>query len=246
MDLCEKVILVTGASGCIGRAIAWRLAEYGAEVILHYNQGENNIKQLLTQIEKAGGKAHIVQADVSNKDDVDKMFLFIKNCTKRLDGVVNNVGVYKSAYIKATKQHDWDQLINVNMKSIFLLSKASINLLSKSHDSVILNIASIAGIQTPVMQMAYSASKAGVIAMTRTMAKEFGRFNIRVNSISPGPVRSKMHLIDEQEEQRLSINIPLKRIAEPEDIADVVVCFCLPLTRYITGQNIIVDGGFTL
>ena len=190
--LKNNIALVTGASGAIGCATAKLLASMGADVFLHYHKNIEQARKTAQEIEMMGQKAYLVPADVSSHQQVKIMFETIKERTGTLDILVNNAGISKTSYIKFLSEELWDSMIDTNLKSSYLCSKYAIELLCKSKNASIVNVASFSAMKALVGEVSYSASKAGMISMTKTMAKEVGTLNIRVNAVAPGPTRTNM------------------------------------------------------
>ncbi|MGE5632570.1 MAG: SDR family NAD(P)-dependent oxidoreductase [Caulobacteraceae bacterium] len=246
ISLENHIALVTGASGDIGRAVAITLASLGADVYIHYNKSLAGAEATAREVRKKGRRSFLVSADLSNHQEIKQMFEYIDRQTGALDILVNNAGVWRSSYVKSLGEEEWDSVLATNLKGAFLCSKYSMKKLIRSENASIVNVSSIAATNAMVGQLSYSVSKAGLISMTKSLAKEFGVFKIRVNAVAPGPVRTQMREIDDEEEKRLSKLIPLKRIAEPEDVANAIAYFCTPMAKYITGQIMFVDGGLSL
>lgn len=246
ITLKDKVAFVTGASGGIGRASAILFASLGADVFVHYHNNYEEAIKVQQEIEELGRNCYLVCGNLTEQEDVKNIFRLIDEKVSQLDILVNNAGLFMGGYAKYLTEENWDLALDTNMKSVFLCSKYAIKYLSKSGQGCIVNVSSIAAENARVGQLAYNASKAGVISMTKTMAKELAAFHIRVNAVAPGPVRTKMREINQEEEERLKKLIPLKRIAEPEDVANTIAYLCSSIADYITGQVIRVDGGLTL
>lgn len=244
--LKNHIALVTGASGAIGSATAKLLASLGADIYVHYHKNIEQALKTVREIEALGQKAYLIPADVSSHHQVKGMFETIKEKTGALDILVNNAGISKTSYIKFLSEELWDVMIDTNLKSSYLCSKYAIGLLCKSKNASIVNVASFSAMKALVGEVGYSASKAGMISMTKTMAKEVGGLNIRVNAVAPGPVRTNMSPLNAEKEKELKNLTPLKRIGEPEDVANVIALFCQPASNYLTGQVLIVDGGLSL
>lgn len=247
MILKEKNALVTGGSRGIGRAIAIELSKEGANVIITYNSNEEKAKEVIKEIEKNGVKGLAIKANVSSEEDVKNMMKTIKSQFNSIDVLVNNAGVTKDNLLLRMKSEDWDEVINTNLKGVYLCTKAVVRGMIKKRYGKIVNIASVVGISGNAGQGNYSASKAGVIGFTKSIAKELGSRGINVNGVAPGFVETDMTevLSEEIKEQSLK-SIPLKRFAKPEDIANVVVFLCSERANYITGQIINVDGGMLM
>lgn len=265
LTLQRKTAMVTGASGMIGRRVAVRLAELGADVYVHYRSSEKQAKETARQIEAVGSKAYLISGDLTKPEEVKKIFRTVEEITGELNILINNAGVQTNSYIKKLSESDWDNVINTNMKSISLTTQYAVEYLSKDVGSSVINISSIAALKAYITLFSYCASKAGVLGMTRVLAKELGAYGIRVNCISPGHVEERVasaeeensnnlltmmgirdHTLSKAEEKTLTELTPLHRIGTPDDIADMAVFLCSPLARSITGQNLIVDGGYSL
>lgn len=247
MILKKKNALVTGGSRGIGRAIAIELSKQGANVIITYNSSKEKAKEVIKEIEKNGVKGLAIKANVSSEEDVKNMMKTIKSQFDSIDVLVNNAGVTKDNLLVRMKSEDWDEVINTNLKGVYLCTKAVARGMMKKRYGKIVNVASVVGISGNAGQGNYSASKAGVIGFTKSIAKELGSRGINVNGVAPGFVETDMTevLSEDIKEQSLKM-IPLKRFAKPEDIANVVVFLCSEKANYITGQIINVDGGMLM
>ncbi|KLU73011.1 MAG: hypothetical protein RHS_1253 [Robinsoniella sp. RHS] len=244
--LKNHIALVTGASGGIGSTTAKLLASLGADIYVHYHKNKDQALKTVREIEALGQKAYLIPADLSNHQQIKGMFKIIREKTGALDILVNNAGMSKTSYIKFLSEELWDALIDTNLKSSYLCSKYAIGLLCKSKNASIVNVASFAAMKALVGEVGYSVSKAGMISMTKTMAKEVGRLNIRVNAVAPGPVRTNMSPLNDEKEKELKNLTPLMRVGEPEDVANVIAFFCQPALNFLTGQALVIDGGLSL
>ncbi len=240
----KRVALVTGSTRGIGKAIALRLASSGMIVVVNGATSEERIDEVVNRIREDGGEAIGIKADVSKKEDVDKVFSKITEEFGRLDILVNNAGITRDNLLMRMSEEDWDEVLRINLKSVFLCSKAAFRLMRKNRWGRIVNISSIVGIIGNAGQANYAASKAGMIGVTKSLAKEFASSGILVNAIAPGFIVTDMtsKLTDKVKEAFLSM-IPLKRFGEPEDIANVVAFLVSDEASYITGQVISVNGG---
>ncbi|MFA5524772.1 MAG: 3-oxoacyl-[acyl-carrier-protein] reductase [Tissierellales bacterium] len=247
MNLIGKVALVTGGSRGIGEAIVLKLASLGSDVIFSYNSNEIKAKEVLTKIEGMGRKALALRADVSKKEDAEKLILEGMNYFYRIDILVNNAGITKDNLLMRMAEEDWDSVIDVNLKGTFNVTKSLIRNMIKQKNCSIINITSIVGLSGNAGQSNYSASKAGVIGFTKSLAKEVGKKNIRVNAVAPGFIDTDMtkKLPEEVIENYLD-KIALNRLGKPEDIANTVAFLASDLAKYITGQVIVVDGGIII
>lgn len=246
MGLADKVCLVTGGSKGIGKEICLQLAKEKACVIVNYLSDENKAAQVVSEIEAMGRKAMMYKADVSNFDAVSKMVDDIVDKFGRIDVLVNNAGITKDGLIVRMKEEDWDRVIDINLKGIFNTSKACVKYMIKQKKGRIINISSIVGIYGNVGQVNYAASKAGIIGFTKSLAKELGSRGITVNAVAPGFIKTDMtaSLIEKHED--IVSRIPLKRLGNPQDVANLVTFLASEKAEYITGQLIAIDGGMTL
>ena len=245
MRLKKQVAIVTGAGQGIGRAVALTLAREGATVVVNDIDLEK-AEKVAEEVSAQGGQALPVQADVSKAKDVDVLVKKALDSYKRVDILVNNAGVAKLTRLLELTEAEWDRTMNINIKGQFLCSKAVIAQMIKQERGKIVNIASLAAhIGAPGLA-AYGASKGGVVQLTKALAVEFGKYNIMVNAVSPGLTMTdliKSAVKDRPDFIEGIDRIPLRRAAEPEDIANAVLFLASSESDYITGQVIIVDGG---
>ncbi|HLR75606.1 MAG TPA: 3-oxoacyl-[acyl-carrier-protein] reductase [Virgibacillus sp.] len=245
--LAGKNVLVTGASRGIGRAIALELAQHGANVAVNYAGSEEKAQSVVNDIEKLGRTSFKVQADVANESDVKTMVKQTIDTFGSLDILINNAGITSDNLLMRMKEEEFDQVINTNLKGVFLCMKAVTRSMMRQRSGKIVNVASIVGVSGNPGQANYVAAKAGVIGMTKSIAQELASRNIHVNAVAPGFISTDMTdaLSDEQREQMLSM-IPLARLGEPEDVAKVVRFLASDDASYLTGQTIHVDGGMVM
>lgn len=242
-----KTALVTGASRGIGREIAVMLAAQKAHVIVNYSGSEAAAEEVKKTIEDAGGSAETYQCNVGNFDDVKTMIDTIIKNHKTLDILVNNAGITRDNLLLKMSEKDFDDVININLKGVFNTVKHSVRYMIKQRAGRIINISSVAGISGNAGQTNYSASKAGVIGITKTLARELASRGITVNAVAPGFVRTDMtDALSDGTVQKALETIPLKKMGEPEDIANMVVYLASEKGKYITGQVIQVDGGIAI
>jgi len=242
-----KNVLVTGASRGIGKAIALELASKGANVAVNYAGSEERAQAVVEEIEKLGVKSFKIQADVSKEADVKAMIKEVINQFSGLDILVNNAGITKDNLLMRMKEDEFDQVIDINLKGVFLCTKAVTRHMMKQRAGKIINVASIVGVSGNPGQANYVAAKAGVIGMTKSVAQELASRNIIVNAVAPGFISTDMTdaLTQEQQEAILS-RIPLAKLGTPEDVANVVRFLASDDANYITGQTIHIDGGMVM
>ncbi len=247
MKLQNKVALVTGGSRGIGAAISKALALEGAKVVFTYHSNPDSAQKVLDEIRINGGEGRIFQADASSFTDAQKTVDFVLSEFNALHILVNNAGITRDSLILRMSEEDWDEVINTNLKSVFNYSKAAIKPMINQREGKIINISSVVGIIGNAGQANYVAAKAGVIGLTKTLAREFASRNINVNAIAPGYIETDMtaKLTDTQKQAILNL-IPLKRIGKPEEIAKAVVFLASDDANYITGQVLCVDGGMVM
>lgn len=247
MKLLGKVALVTGASRGIGRDIAIELAKAGANVAVNYAGSEARANEVVQEIQSLGREAFAVQCDVANADSVAEMVKQTIDRWGSLDILVNNAGITRDNLIMRMKEDEWDDVINTNLKGVFLCTKAVTRQMMKQKSGRIINISSVVGESGNAGQANYVAAKAGVIGLTKTTAKELAPRGITVNAVAPGFITTDMtdKLTDEIKEGMLKM-IPLAKFGEPKDIANAVAFLASDDSRYITGQTIHVNGGMVM
>ncbi len=241
-----KVALITGASKGIGRAIAVLFAQQGAIVVLNYLRSEESIEQTMQHIRSFSPGSMAVQADVRKSNDVHRLFSAIQERFGKLDILVNNAGILKDNLILNTEEEEWEQIVDTNLKGTFFCTKEAARMMILNGGKII-NITSVVGVYGNAGQAAYSSSKAGIIGLTKTAAKELGPVGIIVNAIAPGLTETDMisYLTPEQRQQLIN-QTTMKRIAKPEEIAHVALFLASGFASYITGQVINVDGGMIM
>ena len=248
MKLDHKIALVTGATRGIGKAIALKLASEGATVLVNY-RGQNQEKALATkqEIEQAGGTCFLINGDVASFQQTKEMFDQIKKEFGRLDILVNNAGITRDQLILRMKEEDFDQVIDVNLKGTFNCMKHATRLMMKQKSGRIVSLSSVVGVMGNAGQVNYAASKAGIIGMTKSLAREVAKKGVTVNAIAPGFIQTDMTdvLSGDVKEQMLG-KIPLGCFGEVDDIASTVLFLVSDDARYITGQTIHVDGGMAM
>jgi 3-oxoacyl-[acyl-carrier protein] reductase len=243
VELKGEVALVTGGAQGIGRAVALLLARNGADVAVSDIRLEK-AEETAKEIESLGRGAMAIRADVAKSDDVEHLVEAILGRFGRIDILVNNAGIAKDKLILRMTEEDWDAVLDVNLKGTFHCTKAVIRHMSKQRKGKIVNIASVVGEMGNAGQANYSASKAGVIGFTKTIAREFAQRGINVNAIAPGYIETPMtDALPEKAKEDLKRLIPMERLGQPEDVAAAVLFLVSEASSYITGQVLNVNGG---
>jgi 3-oxoacyl-[acyl-carrier protein] reductase len=243
LELTGKVALVTGAAQGIGKAVALLLARNGADLVVSDINLEK-AQETAKEIQAVGREALAVKVDVANLEDVERMVQAILEQFHQIDILVNNAGITRDKLILRMNEEDWDVVLDVNLKGTFNCTKVVIRHMSKQKSGKIVNIASVVGEMGNAGQANYSASKAGVIGFTKTIAREFAQRGINVNAIAPGYIETPMtDGLPEKVKEELKRMIPLERLGRPEDVAEAVLFLVSGASHYITGQVLNVNGG---
>ncbi|MGE7689225.1 3-oxoacyl-[acyl-carrier-protein] reductase [Lysinibacillus sp. NPDC097214] len=242
-----KVAVVTGASRGIGRAIALKLANEGAKVVVNYSGSQAKAEEVVATIQENGGEAIAVQASVSKTEEVTALMDAAVKTFGSLDILVNNAGITRDNLLMRMKEDEWDDVLDTNLKGVFLCTKAVTRQMMKQRAGRIINISSIVGVAGNAGQANYVAAKAGVIGLTKTTAKELASRNILVNAIAPGFIETEMtEQLPEDLKQGMLTQIPLAKLGQPEDIAKAVAFLASDDANYMTGQTLHIDGGMVM
>ena len=242
-----KTALVTGASRGIGRAIALRLASEGANVVVNYNARLDAAEEVAERVRALGAAATVVQADVAQTADVERLISAVMEEFKRIDVLVNNAGITRDTLIMRMSEEDWDSVIDTNLKSTFLVTKAVLRPMLRAHSGRIVNVTSISGVMGNAGQANYAASKAGMIGFTRATAREVASRNITCNAVAAGVIDTEIWQgVPQEAVDALLKMVPLSRKGTPEDVAEAVAFLASDAAAYITGQVLNVDGGLVM
>ncbi|UYZ36230.1 3-oxoacyl-[acyl-carrier-protein] reductase [Clostridium beijerinckii] len=242
-----KCAIVTGASRGIGKAIALKLASLGANIVLNYRSNEKEALEVENEIKGMGVETLCVKGDISKSEEVDNLINSAKEKFSTIDIMVNNAGITKDALIIRMKEEDFDNVIDVNLKGVFNCLKAITPIMMKQKHGKIINLSSVVGITGNAGQVNYSASKAGVIGMTKSLAREVGSRGITVNAVAPGYIETDMtEALADKYKEEMKKTIPLKRLGKASDVANVVAFLASESADYVTGQVIQVDGGMLM
>lgn len=243
----DKVALVTGASRGIGRAIAVGFAREGATVIINYQGNAAEAELTLSLVKEAGGSGIVFKADVTSSNQVEGMIKCILEQYGRLDILVNNAGITRDGLIVRMSENEWSEVLDTNLTGVFNCIKAAAKPMMKQRAGRIINISSVVGITGNAGQANYAAAKAGIIGLTKSLAKELASRGIIVNAIAPGYMQTEMTAkLPDKVREDLSRRIPLGRLGNPEDVAKLALFLAGPDSEYITGQVIAVDGGMVI
>jgi 3-oxoacyl-[acyl-carrier protein] reductase len=242
-----KAALVTGASRGIGRAIAVRLAGEGANIIVNYRVEADAANQLAEELKSLGSQATVVQADVAQAPDVERLVKAAVDAFGRIDVLVNNAGITRDTLIMRMSEDDWDAVLDTNLKSAFLMTKATLRPMLRQRSGRIVNITSISGVIGNAGQANYSASKAGLVGLTRSTAREVASRNITCNAVAAGIIDTEIWRgVPAAAIDSMLQNVPAGRKGTPEDIAEAVAFLASEAASYITGQVLNVDGGLVM
>ncbi len=247
MNLTGKVALVTGASRGIGQATAIELAKAGADIVVNFIGNEAVAQETVEAIETLGRKVIKIKADVGNAEEVQAMVDEAVATFGHIDILVNNAGITRDGLLIRMKDSDWDDVLNINLKGVYLVSKAVAKIMVKQRSGRIINMTSVSGVTGNVGQANYAAAKAGVIGFTKTCAKELAARGITVNAVAPGFIETAMtDVLPEKIKEGIAATVPFGRMGQPEEIASVVTFLASDFASYITGQVLNVDGGMVM
>lgn len=242
-----KCAIVTGAAKGIGKAIALKLASLGANIVLNYRSSEKEAIEVANEIKELGVEVLTVKADISKLSEVETLVSAAKDKFGSVDIMVNNAGITKDTLILRMKEEDFDSVIDVNLKGVFNCMKAITPVMVRQKHGKIISISSVVGIAGNAGQVNYSASKAGIIGMTKSLAKELGSRGVNVNAVAPGFIETDMtNTLGDKVKEEAEKNIPLKRFGNANDVAECVAFLASKASDYITGQVIQVDGGMLM
>lgn len=242
-----KTAVVTGASRGIGRAIALELAKEGANIVVNYSGSKEKADEVVEEILKIGKKAIAVQANVADTESVQNLMKTALDEFGSIDILVNNAGITRDNLLMRMKEEEWDEVIQTNLKGVFLCTKAVTRQMMKQRSGRIINIASVVGVTGNAGQANYTAAKAGVIGLTKTTSRELASRNILVNAVAPGFITTEMtDALPEDIKNSMLSQIPLAKLGKPEHVAKAVVFLASDDAEYITGQVLHVDGGIAM
>ena len=245
VDLTDQTAIVTGASQGLGRAMAIGLAGAGARVACVARNAEK-LADTVEVIKQAGGDAEVMAANVSDSESVDNIVGTVAENWGRLDIMVNNAGITRDNLLPAMSDEQWDDVININLRGAFLFSRAASKVMMRARSGRIINISSVSGLIGNAGQTNYSASKAGLIGMTRSLSKELAKRKVTVNAVAPGFIASEMtEALGDAILSEVKKTIPARRLGTPDDVTACVLFLASPAAAYVTGQVLTVDGGMT-
>ena len=243
----RKVVFVTGGTRGIGKAIAIKFAKNGYNLVLNYVSDKTNVEELKKKFEELKVECLIEKADVSKSEEVEQIVKKTIEKFKKIDVLINNAGITRDGLLMRMKEEDFDKVIEINLKGTFLVTKSVIPYMLKKRDGKIINLASVVGVTGNAGQCNYSASKAGIIGFTKSIAKELASRNIRANAIAPGFIDTDMtSVLSDEVKDSINAQIPMKRMGTAQEIANVAYFLGCEESSYITGQVINIDGGMVM
>ena len=243
----RKTVLVTGASRGIGKEVALKYAENGYDVIINYVSDKTDVKALENEFKEKGAECLILKADVSNQDEVQKLVDEAIAKFGKIDVLVNNAGITKDNLLMRMSEEEFDKVLEINLKGTFLVTKAVTKYMMKKRTGSIINLSSVVGVAGNAGQCNYSASKAGIIGFTKSIAKELASRNIRANAVAPGFIETDMtSVLPDNVKEAIHNQIPLKRMGSAKEVSELIYFLGSEKSSYITGQVINIDGGMVM
>lgn len=243
----KKTVLVTGGSRGIGKEVTLKYAENGYNIVINYVSSNTDVEELKKEFEQKGAEALILKADVTNTQEVENVVNKAIEKFGTIDVLVNNAGITKDNLLMRMTEEEFDKVININLKGTYVVTKAVIKYMMKKRCGSIINLSSVVGVAGNAGQCNYSASKAGIIGFTKSLAKELSSRNIRVNAVAPGFIQTDMtSVLSDSVKENINSQIPLKRMGSPREVANVIYFLGNDDSSYITGQVINVDGGMVM
>ena len=247
MEEERKIVLITGASRGIGKETAKVYAENGYDVAINYVSEKTDVEGIKKEFQDMGVKCLMIKADVSNEEDVNNMVEKVISEFGKIDVLVNNAGITKDTLLMRMSKEDFDKVIDINLKGTFLVTKAVSKYMMKKRCGSIINLSSVVGVAGNSGQSNYSASKAGIIGFTKSIAKELASRNIRANAVAPGFIETDMtNVLKDEVKESIGNQIPLKRMGTAREVAEVIYFLGTEKSSYITGQVINIDGGMVM
>ena len=243
----KQVVLVTGGSRGIGKEVALKYAENGYNVVINYVSDRTDVEALEKEFKEKGAESVIVKADVTNTEQIDELVTKAIEKFGKIDVLVNNAGITKDTLLMRMKEEDFDSVIQVNLKGTFIVTKAVIPYMMKKKSGRIINLSSVVGVTGNAGQCNYSASKAGIIGFTKSLARELASRNIRANAVAPGFIATDMTaVLSDSVKENIDAQIPMKRMGTAKEVANVIYFLGSEESSYITGQVINIDGGMVM
>jgi len=247
IDLSGKKALVTGGSRGIGRATCLKLAELGADIGINYFGSQEKAEKVASEISGIGRKSVLLKTDVSDHSKVNEMVEEFVRSEGGLDILINNAGINRDQLLVRMKESDWDEVISTNLKGTFNCTQAAAKIMMKNRSGVIINLSSVVALTGNAGQVNYSSAKAGIIGLTKTIARELASRSVRVNAIAPGFIETEMTAgLSSENRENIAQRVPLGKFGSSDDVANAIAFLVSDEAKYITGQTLVVDGGLSI